>query len=92
MEPIPVIIPKSMTGQEELVVLPKREYERLTKKRDLPTFVGYETHTWKGKKYQIPVYQLHGKSSERLDREVREAIREHEAGKTRKIKSLADLD
>ena len=89
-----ITIPKRVTGREELVVIPKREYEML-KKAHTPgssTFAAYETHIWKGKKYKMPVYQLHGKAAERLDQEVREAIAEYRAGKTKKIKSLADLD
>lgn len=87
-------IPASVAVGNDFVLVPRREYDRLTKgrSRSLPTFTGYETHTWKGKKYRVPVYQLHGKTAERLDREVREAMAEYKAGKTKKIKSLADLD
>ncbi len=89
-----VTIPKSLTGQEELVVLSKREFERLTKghAHAVPSFVRYETKLWKGKKYKVPVYQLRGKAAENLDREVRQAMREYREGKTKKIQSLADLD
>lgn len=86
-------ISKKVTGHEDLVVLPRREYERLKERDRLgPTFSGYEIHTAKGKKYKVPVYQLHGKAAEELDQEVREAMAEYKAGKTKKIKSLADLD
>ncbi len=89
-----VKIPKSSIGREELVAVPRREYERLLKGNGekKPVFVGYETHLWKGKKYKVPAYQLYGKAAERLDMEVREALVEYKAGKTKKIKSLADLD
>ena len=89
-----ITIPKRVTGREELVVITKREYDILKKAHILraPAFVGYETHTWKGKKYKVPAYQLHGKAAERLDQEVREGMAEYKAGKTRRIKSLADLD
>ena len=92
--PSVITIPKRVTGREELVVIPKREYDMLKKAHmpGAPTFVGYETHTWKRKKYKVPAYQLHGKAAERLDQEVREAMAEYRAGKTRKIKSLADFD
>lgn len=40
----------------------------------------------------VPTYYLTGKAAERLDKLVEEGLREHKAGKTRVIKSLADLD
>lgn len=87
-------IPASVAVGNDFVLVPKREYDRLTKgqSRSLPTFIGYESMVWKGKKHSVPTYQLHGKAAERLDQEVREAMAEYKAGKTRKIKSLADLD
>jgi hypothetical protein len=39
-----------------------------------------------------PVVQLKGKAAKALDREVEKALREHREGKTRTIRSLADLD
>ncbi len=82
-------ISKKVTGHEDLVVLPRREYERLKERDRLgPTFSGYETHTSKGKKYQVPVYQLHGKAAERLDERVREAMAEYKAGKTISASSI----
>jgi len=39
----------------------------------------------------VPTYYLTGKKALALDRLVEEGLREHRAGKTRKIKSLADL-
>lgn len=87
-------IPASVAVGNDFVLVPKREYDRLTKgrSRSLPTFIGYESVVWKGKKHRVPAYQLHGKAAERLDQEVREAMAEYKAGKTKKIKSLADLD
>ena len=87
-------ISKKVTGHEDLVVLPRREYERLVQKHKQPkaTFLGYEEALWKGKKYKVPAYQLHGKAAERLDQEVKDALAEYKAGKTKKIRSLADLD
>lgn len=89
-----VTIPKSAMGHGELVAVPRREYERLLKSdgEKSPTFLGYETKLWKGKKYKVPAYQLHGKAAERLDMRVREGMAEYKAGKTKKIHSLADLD
>ena len=39
----------------------------------------------------VPTYYLTGKKALALDRLVEEGLAEHRAGKTRKIKSLADL-
>ena len=39
-----------------------------------------------------PTYYLKGKEALELDRLVEEGLRKHREGKTRKIKSLADLD
>lgn len=84
-------ISKKVTGHEDLVVLPRREYERLKERDRLgPTFSGYETHMRNGKKYQIPVYQLHGKAAEQLDQEVREAMAEYKAGKTISAHSMSE--
>jgi len=85
-----VKIPKSSIGSEELVAVPRREYERLLKSNGekKQTFIGYETHTWKGKKYKVPTYQLYGKAAERLDMRVREGMHEYRAGKTIKASSI----
>ncbi len=40
----------------------------------------------------VPTYYLKGKEAEKLDRLVEEGLREQVLGKTRRIKSLADLD
>ena len=40
----------------------------------------------------VPTYYLTGKEAERVDKLVEEGLREYRAGKTRKIRSLADLD
>ncbi len=71
-------------GHDELVAVPRREYERFLKNgaEKSPTFIGYETKLWKGKKYKVPAYQLHGKAAERLDMRVREGMREYRAGET----------
>ena len=89
-----ITIPKRIAQQGHLVLLPRREYERLIQKQREPraAFLGYEEVKWQGKKHKIPSYQLHGKAAERLDEEVRDALAEYKAGKTKKIKSLADLD
>ena len=87
-----VKIPKSSIGREELVAVPRREYEWLLKSNGekKPAFVGYETHLWKGKKYKVPAYQLYGKAAARLDEEVREAMAEYKAGKTINASSITE--
>lgn len=40
----------------------------------------------------IPTYYLTGKEATALDKLVKEGLREHAEGKTRTIRSLADLD
>jgi len=40
----------------------------------------------------IPTHYLTGKSALKLDREVKQALKDHREGKTRRLKSLADLD
>lgn len=40
----------------------------------------------------VPEYYLTGKAARDLDKLVEEGLREHQAGKCRTIKSLADLD
>jgi len=40
----------------------------------------------------VPEYQLYGKEADGLDKLVEEGLRDYEARRCRKIKSLADLD
>lgn len=40
----------------------------------------------------VPTYYLKGKEAEKLDKLVEEGLRDHALGKTRKIKSLRDLE
>lgn len=40
----------------------------------------------------VTTYYLKGKEATKLDRLVEEGLKEYRAGKTRKIKSLADLE
>ena len=40
----------------------------------------------------VPTYYLTGKAARDLDRLVEDGLREHRAGKTRVLRSLADLD
>jgi len=40
----------------------------------------------------VPEYYLTGKAARDLDKLVASGLREHQEGKTRKIRSLADLD
>lgn len=67
-----ITIPKKMTGKEELVVIPRKEYERM-------------------KASMFPTVYLTGKKAEKLDKRVEKALRVYRKGRTRKIRSLADL-
>ena len=40
----------------------------------------------------VPTFYLRGKAADELDVLVKEGLREHRAGRTRKIGSLADLE
>ena len=40
----------------------------------------------------VPTYQLTGKEAEALDKLVEEGLRDYRRGKTKKIRSLADLN
>ncbi len=40
----------------------------------------------------VPTYYLTGKEAEKIDKLVENGLKEYRAGKTRRIKSLADLD
>ena len=42
--------------------------------------------------HSVPEYYLTGKAARDLDKLVASGLREHQEGKTRKIRSLADLD
>lgn len=43
-------------------------------------------------KRAVPEYYFTGKAAKRLDKLVEQGLRDYHAGKTRKIRSLADLD
>ena len=43
-------------------------------------------------KRAVPTYYLKGKKAEELDKLVEEGLKAHRLGKTKKIKSLGDLD
>ena len=62
------------------ITLPKLEYRELKKKAS-----AYEAMT------RLPNYYLKGKSARKLDRRVEQSLKEYLAGKTKKIKSVADL-
>lgn len=68
-----ITIPKSITGNEELIVMPRREYERM-------------------RSSVVPEIYLKGRAAKRLDRRVNQALLDYRTGKTKKIRSLADLD
>ena len=40
----------------------------------------------------VPTYYLKGKEAKKLDKLVKDGLKEYRAGKTKKINSLADLD
>lgn len=40
----------------------------------------------------VPTYHLKGKAAEKLDKLVEQGLKEYREGKTKTIKSLADLD
>lgn len=44
------------------------------------------------KSRMFPIIHLKGKSATRLDKRVENAIRDYRAGRTKKIRSLSDLD
>lgn len=50
------------------------------------------TNTLKKAELKVPTYYLSGKEAEELDRLVEEGLKDYREGRTRKIKSLADLN
>ncbi len=70
---VTAIIPKRVTGKDDLIVIPRQEYERM-------------------KASMVPTFFLQGKSARRLDTRVLWGLHAHQTGKTKKIRSLADLD
>lgn len=59
-----------------IIVLPLKEYKKLLARAA----------------QAVPTYYLKGRTAERLDRLVEEGLKEYRKGKTKKIKSLSDLD
>jgi len=75
-----------------LLPLPRGEFEEMQKRlRTTPIFREYKIVNYKKKQYKVPVYQLVGKAALHLDRRVKTALREFRAGRTRPLKSLAEL-
>ncbi len=70
------LLKKAAEKDKGVVVLPIAEYESLRRAAERA----------------VPEYYLTGKAAEELDQLVEEGLREHAAGKTRKLRSLADLD
>lgn len=68
---------KAHIPSDDLVVIPRREYEDLKEKAT--SVVGF------------PVVRLRGKAASVLDRRVTAALREYRAGKLRPIASLRQL-
>ena len=72
------------------ITLPRIEYRELKKKAKIyDAFWGQDQEV--KIKRMIPVIYLQGKSAKKLDRRVEQSLREYRAGKTVKIKSVADL-
>lgn len=59
-----------------LIVLPLKEYQKLLARAA----------------QAVPTYYLKGKAAGRLDKLVERGLKEYRMGKTKKIKTLADLD
>lgn len=68
-----ITIPKNLTKNDDLVIIPRKEYEEL-------------------KAQMFPTFYLKGKGAEKLDKLVKEGLKEYQEGKCKTIKSLADLD
>ena len=59
-----------------VIVLPLKEYQKILARAA----------------QAVPTYYLTGKAAKRLDALVEDGLKEYRRGKTKKIKSLADLD
>ena len=68
-----ITIPKNLIKNDDLVIIPRKEYEEL-------------------KAQTVPTFYLKGKEAEKLDKLVKEGLKEYQEGKCKTIKSLADLD
>jgi len=71
----------------ETIVIPKIKIEKQKGLVILPL-----TEYRKLAERTVPIYYLNGKAAEKIDRLVIEGLKEHRAGKTKKIQSLADLE
>ena len=70
------------------ITLTRKEYGELEKKaRVYDAFWGKEVKI----RNIVPTVYLSGKSAKKLDQRVERSMREYRAGKTRRIKSIADL-
>ncbi|MEK7502961.1 MAG: hypothetical protein AAB556_00775 [Patescibacteria group bacterium] len=69
------------------ITLPKEKIEKAGGLVILP-IEEYE----KLRQASVPTYYLSGKEAEELDKLVEQGLKDHKTGKTRKIKSLSDLD
>jgi len=68
------------------ITIPKH----ITGKEELVVISRKEYEQMKARMF--PIFRLKGKAALKLDRRVEKAIRAYRAGKTRRIRSLADLD
>ena len=76
-----------MAKQGDSITISRKEIE----KRGGVVILGLEEYQ-KLREQAVPIYQLYGKEAEELDELAREGMREYRTGKTKKIKSLSDLD
>ena len=71
------ILKKSQIQNDDLVIIPRKEYEVLrSKAENVPSF---------------PVIQLRGSAARKLDRRVASAVREYRSGKLKAVKTLREL-
>ena len=66
-----ITIPKNLIKNDDLVIIPRKEYERM-------------------KAQMIPTFYLKGKEAEKLDKLVKDGLREHERGETISANSLKE--
>lgn len=71
------ILKKADIQNDDLVVIPRREYEELKDKADSAV--------------AFPTVRLRGNAARKLDRRVAAALLEYRQGKTKVLRSLRDL-
>ncbi len=68
-----ITIPKNLIKNEDLIVIPRREYEKM-------------------KSQMIPTHYLTGRAAGRLDKLVKDGLREYKAHKTESLESFLKRD